>query len=325
MKKTMVIIAVCFVWISVLGNMFSLWYYGKLELGNRDSMKPYVVEQQDFTYLSRRIFTEHKNDIFINFVPLRIALRDYVSAQQVRISMYFEYLPSGSTIGINDSDEYAMASLVKVPTVMAVYKKIAEGELHKDQMLTVKTEDINQNFGTFWQQGVGAQITLQEAIEKTLIDSDNTTHNMLYNLLSIEDRRDIYSDLDIFFSANGPFVSAKSYSSILKNLYLSLYLSNADSNEILTYLSRSSYNTYLRAGVDSTVPFAHKMGVLNTVNGERISSDCGIVYLPQRPYVLCVLIFSEEAAPVETHMKYISRIIYEYISKINTVLPTDRP
>src|SRR3989338_7046252 len=66
-----------------------------------------------YTYLSKRIFAEKQNDILVHFVPLRAAISEYISKQKDEIGLYFEYLPSGTSIGINDRMAVRFASLIK--------------------------------------------------------------------------------------------------------------------------------------------------------------------------------------------------------------------
>lgn len=274
-----------------------------------------------YPFLANRLFAENKNDVFVNFMPLREAIREYIGKQQERISLYFEYLPSGSSIGVNDTTEYQMASLAKVPTIMAIYDKIRKGALSKEQVLTLEARHINKKYGTFWEKAVGTKITLKEAVEKTLIESDNTTHEMLYDLLTADDKARILQQLDIRIELDGKelnsFVSAKSYASILKSLYLASYLTQDDSNEILAVLSKSAFGGGIVAGIDSEVLVAHKTGTLERPDDTDIENDCGIVYVPKRPYILCVLASGEDAKKIDAHMTMLSRIIYTYLVQVN--------
>lgn len=274
-----------------------------------------------YPLLANRLFAENKNDIFVNFMPLRQALREHVSKQPEKISLYFEYLPSGSSIGINDTDEIEMASLAKLPTVLAVYDKIHKGELDRNQVLTVTDADIDTRYGTFWQKGVGAKLPLMEAVGMTLDESDNTTHNMLYHLLSVQNKVDIFQKLDIRVDLEGDalasFISAKSYSSILKSLYLSSYVPQAFSSEILTLMSKTVDAEGIDAGVEQGIPVAHKTGTLRRADGLDVYNDCGIVYVPKRPYVLCMLINGEDEKKAHDDMKFLSNMIYKYIIAVN--------
>ncbi|MEK7561683.1 MAG: serine hydrolase, partial [Patescibacteria group bacterium] len=157
---------------------------------------PSSVLAKQYPYLSKRIFIEDQNDFLINFIPLRNAMREYVNEQDGNVGAYFEYLPSGTSIGVNDSMEVKIASLVKVPVVMAIMKDVEKGKLSLDQKVTIKKEDLNRSFGDLWKKGAGATISIQEAIDLALIKSDNTASNILARTIS--DTRDSVLDaLDI--------------------------------------------------------------------------------------------------------------------------------
>lgn len=94
--------------ISILGNIF---LYSQLQ--GKSAVKE--IGHEDLPYLSKRIFVENQNDILINFIPLRRALREYVEKPENKVGVYFEYLPSGTSIGANEKEEVVLVSLSKVP------------------------------------------------------------------------------------------------------------------------------------------------------------------------------------------------------------------
>ena len=86
----------------------------------------------EYKFLSKRIFATNQNDILINFVELREKLRDYIDwYSDIQIGVYFEYLPSGISIGINDRTNFVSASLLKVPIAMGILKEIETGVIDK--------------------------------------------------------------------------------------------------------------------------------------------------------------------------------------------------
>lgn len=280
----------------------------------------------DYPLLSKRIFIESQNDIIVNFVELRKSLNEYAIKHHLdgnadtQFSMYFEYLPSGNSIGINEKSSFIAASLLKVPIIMGVYKYIETGKMKEDTMLTLKEADLDPNFGNLWKKGIGATISVADAVKLTLSDSDNTAKAVLFNNVPIQTLTDVYNYLDIpsDTDSNAPVVSSKNYSSILRSLYLSTYLSLDNSQKILSLLTTTPFNDKIAAGVPNDVKVAHKIGVHDTSNPKgSIYTDCGIVYATKRPYILCMMMRDSEDN-VRTHMKAISRIIYDYIKKANT-------
>lgn len=272
-----------------------------------------LPQAKDTTYpfLSKRIFAENQNDILINFTPLRQALREYIEKIPDPVGMYFEYLPSGTSIGINDKMELRLASLIKTPLVMGVYRQIEQKKISQDTTITLTQEDIDPKFGDVWKRGVGAQLSVREAIDLTLIKSDNTTANALLEVVPINVVDEVFDSLDIQTSEQGEvdLISPKNYSSIFRSLYLASYVSRDSSNEILDILSRTDFNDQIAAGVPKNITIAHKIGVYNRENAR---SDCGIIYVPKRPYLLCVMVKADETKAKE-HMQLISKMVYGYV------------
>lgn len=64
-------------------------------------------QQAKYDLLSRRVLIENPNDILLDFTPLKKELESYAAniAGKDKISLYFEYLPTGSSIGINEDKE----------------------------------------------------------------------------------------------------------------------------------------------------------------------------------------------------------------------------
>jgi len=306
--------------LSLIGNLyFALNFKGENSQTNKTEE---IQKQNDFQFLSKRIFVENQNDILINFIPLRQAMREYINKQEGKVGAYFEYLPSGTSIGVNDKVEIRLASLSKVPIVMSIFKKIERGQMSPSDMLVIEKNHLDQGFGTLWKRGEGAELSVQELIELTLIESDNTAYNVLLGHLTGQELNEVYRSLDISITVGTKEdekylrVSPKNYSSIFRSLYLSSFLSQNNSNHILEILTQTTFNDKIAAGVPDTIKVAHKIGTFEGVDTlQNVFIDCGIIYIPNRPYILCAFVLgtNEEA---QKHMLYISKAIHEYITNV---------
>jgi beta-lactamase class A len=128
----------------------------------------------------------------------------------------------------------------------------------------------------------------------------------------------VFDALDIPKHREGEYsvISPKNYSSILRSLYLSSYLRREDSNGILDILTQTKFNDKLPAGVPGKVLVAHKIGVFDENDaGQPVFSDCGIVYQPDRPYVLCIMVKADEAT-ARQHIQLLSKMVYGYVSQV---------
>lgn len=273
--------------------------------------------------LSPRVFAENPNDIIINFTDLRASLRSIAIKQNnMNLGVYFEYLPSGVSIGMNEKRNFITASLIKVPFIMGISKLIEAGQIKSDQVLTLKGEDLDPSFGSVWKRGEGATMTVDEAMSLTLTESDNTAALALNHLASVDPIRKVFDALDIpvDWSVNEPVVSAENYSSVFRCLYLSCYLAPVGSEHVLTLLTHTIFYDGIPAGVPKGIRVAHKIGVYDSPNSDkRVRLDCGIVYVPKRPYILCILGETDKAEVdnVVHVTQEISSTVYSYVSGVN--------
>lgn len=279
------------------------------------------LKENELPFLSKRIFTENQNDIIINFTSLRNTLKSYIENENGQVGLYFEYLPSGVSIGVNDRDEIKLASLSKVPLVMSILKKEERGLIKLDDAVILKKENLDSRFGTLWKKGEGSKLTVKELIEICLKESDNTAYEALFGLLTTNEVNEVYDYLDItiLFEGNNPLISPKSYSSIIRSLYLSSFLDVKNSDYVLEVLSDTLFKDKIPAGVPSHIKVSHKVGIFNDLDTKQnVYSDCGIVYIPQRPYILCIFVKNNEE-DARKHMTNLSKIIFTYVSIVKRI------
>ncbi len=271
--------------------------------------------RKQFPLLAPRILTDKPTDVLINFLPLRTSLNQYVAPFGDTFALYFEYLPTGTSIGINGTTDFPAASLIKVPGVMAYYRQLEDNGMSIDnQIVTIQEKEIDKGFGTLWMRGVGSSINLNEAVRLALVESDNTASYVIADHVSQKSFHEVYEGLDIDLTKKDGVIniSAKSYTSILKALYFASVLSKEHSQVILTMLSQTNFGDKLVAGVPQNVTVAHKIGIY----GDQLFQDCGIMYVPDRPYALCMISQAPEDV-TRTRMKEVSRMIYTYVAGVN--------
>jgi beta-lactamase class A len=207
------------------------------------------------------------------------------------------------------------ASLIKVPLTMNLYKAAELGKINLDKNVTITEQVIDNAYGDLWKRGVGTQITLREAAKLTLAESDNTAARIIFDqmrgALQEDDQSLVQLDIDQNLQNGQAVINAKSYTSILKSLYFASYVNRASSQEILDYLAQSTETNRLTKNLPKDIMVAHKKGVFNSHWAE---SDCGIIYLPHRPYAMCVMLgLPEDQA--NSAIASISKDIYDYVEK----------
>jgi len=274
------------------------------------------AEISNHNLLSKRIFLSKPNDILVNFEPMRAELRKELAYYDDKVSLYFEYLPTGTSMRFGDAKQLVAASLLKVPVSMELYRLAEMGKVNLDQEVPLKQEWLDTRYGELYKKGAGYTRTLRELVVIMLEDSDNTALNAVQSFVDDNDddaTKSVYDSLDVDFSSDrlSLAMSARAYASFMKCLYFSCYLSVDSSQEIMTYLTKSTYGITGRIGkyIPDSVTIAHKIGVA----GEAVQSDCGIVYVPNRNYILCIMLDEEQGRGGEV-IAQISKKVYDYVT-----------
>lgn len=211
------------------------------------------------------------------------------------VSVYFRALGDGAWFSVGDTELFSGGSLLKVPILIAALK-LAE---HDPQFLSRKVRvevpaDANQP--AFYKPREEAQNGREYAIEELLrlmiVHSDNRATLALDGYLDPGLVNDVMRDLGVGFHTGdmvGGNVSVLSYAGFFRVLYNASYLGREMSEKALEYLSQADFPQGLQAGIPPGVPAAQKFGEFGIAGGKVQLHDCGIVYHPSRPYILCVM------------------------------------
>jgi beta-lactamase class A len=279
--------------------------------------------QQDFGLLSPKVawldvdtFLAERTSWTISYQPLKPQINETLSnaGRSGDYGVYFEDLTTGAWMGINEKKQYLPMSLLKVPTMIAVLKKVEKGEVSLDQVVTLEEQDLNAVSGSLYKKGAGYNITVRDLLHTMIKESDNTA------LLTFNRRFLTYEELEEAKTAIGiradnetdTTISPKGYSNILRALYLSTYTRRPFSQIALSIMSDTDYNSQIPAGVPENVKVAHKVGF--DANG-GIYHDCGIVYVPNKPYLLCVMSKGTTFDEANQVISEISKKTYDYVEK----------
>lgn len=232
------------------------------------------------------------------------------------ISIYYRDLSNGPWYGINENENFAPQSLLKLPVAIS-YIKISEINSSILQNKILYSELIESNLKPEDDLIVGQEYEVEYLIERILILSDNISFNLLTSHISKEQLLKTHEDLGIVYPSNNTpsdFVSVRSYSSIFRVLYNSSYLYRKNSEYLLKILSQTEFKDGLVAGLPSDIVVSHKFGISNKENGDKQLHDCGIVYLTNKPYILCVMTKGKNLDELKTIIKEISATIYYSVS-----------
>lgn len=210
-------------------------------------------------------------------------------------AVYFRDLGDGPWALVNPTLRSIPASLLKVPTAIGVYRRAEKDPAFLSSKFKFGG-GVNANSAEHFQPlehvEPGKTYTMEELVRYMLQDSDNQALLMIGNAMDLRDLSDAYSDLgiDVPSSTSTAYtINVRTFASFFRVLYNASYLNQTDSEHMLSLLSQSAFPQGLEAGVPKNMTVAHKFGEYAPANGPKQLNDCGIIYKPHRPYILCVM------------------------------------
>lgn len=238
-----------------------------------------------------------------------------------RVSVYFKDLNNGPWFGVNYKANFSPASLLKVPIMIAYFKKaektpsILQKKIKLEQYIYKDVSPITKPTNPIM---IGNEYTLEELIERMIIESDNNALGLLKKNISQEDIDKVSRDLGVPTSRSlNDFMSVKDYSSFFKVLYNDSYLDTKYSEKALSILTRTEFKKGIQNPLPSNIVVADKFGERYIEGNTKYQlHNCGIVYYPNRPYLLCIMSEGKNYSLLEKTIQEISKTVYEDYKRI---------
>jgi beta-lactamase class A len=231
--------------------------------------------------------------------------QDQAAGDVTEASVYFSDFTTGQSATVNGNDKYYPSSLGKVPIMMAYYA-MAENTssiLDEENSYPADGPDLNtqQEIPPTDAITPGQEYTNEQLIEYMIKYSDNDAADVLTTLTTpaeLQGVQEVYSELQVpideeVTASTSDIMTPQQYAILFKTLYNATYLSRDDSEKALALLTQTTFTQGIVAGVPSSTVVAHKYGLASYLSGgvpyQWELHDCGIVYAPAHPYLLCVM------------------------------------
>lgn len=257
----------------------------------------------------------------LDFTPaLNTFVEDIKEKQNIsEMSVYYRDLNNGPVININGGEDYAPASLLKIP-IMISYLKWSEDKpsVLDEQIKYEKPIDVGytQQFAPSVPLVLGQTYTARQLLENMIKYSDNQALVLLYQRLPKSYQQDLYTLVGVnpnIVADASATLTIRQYSIFFRILFNASFLSRTNSEYALSLLSQSSFNRGVRSGVPEDILISHKFGERKTGDDLQQFHDCGIVYYPNHPYLLCVMTRGTETGPLIDTIAKTSDFVYKKI------------
>jgi len=323
-KKVIVISSLVLVSFSA-GFIFSLYLFPKI----KQNITKETRNNYNYKYINplleceSSIVSQDKNSTSLEN-SIEFIISQQISNGNISFaSIYYRDLNSGPWFGVNEEEYFSPASLIKVPVLMAYLKEAEDNPsiLEKKITNTKKFDYSQQNITPTQTIQKDKEYTIGDLLERMIIYSDNAAYELLLDNIDNTKIFNVYKDLDVDISKvqqnpNGNIITVRAYASFFRILFNASYLNGEMSEKALDILTKTQYYKGLVAGVPENITIAHKFGERQYLpSKEKQLHDCGIVYLPGKPYLICVMSRSTDFNNAANFIKQVSKAVYDSISK----------
>lgn len=239
------------------------------------------------------------------------------------IAVYFRDLKNGPWFGINENTTFTPSSLLKVPLMMDILKRAEhDASLLRKKIRYEGREDITQQqfFKPKETLRPGSWYTVDNLIFRMIAYSDNNATRLLDANNGLDRIRDFMAELNIPFDVRKTeeCITVRDYSAFFRVLFNASYLNHDMSEKALNYLSRSTFEHGIRAGLPPGTTAATKFGEFSSTKDgvmEYQLSESGIVYYPDHPYLLGIVTKGPYHDSLPAVIAEISHAVYREVDR----------
>jgi hypothetical protein len=296
---------------------------------------PRIVREDSsqYKFINPILWEVTDKSLYVNeFKDLVGSLNSFVSSAKNSgtadsVSIYYRDMNTGHWTGINEDEKYEPASMLKVLLMMSALQV----SLEKPGFLSEKFHyagpiDTNQTYKPTDNLPAGSY-SIQELIDAMVTYSDNGAAETLGTVPEIRAEYDreyqIFHLPDVASSTPMDYMSPRSYSVLYRSLYNGAFFPEDLSEQVLELLADTTFTEGIVSGVPKGVVVSHKFGEYGLMDQHGSVSDlqlhdCGIVYYPKHPYLLCIMTKGKSYTQLSSVIEGISKTVYTYVQNANS-------
>ena len=251
------------------------------------------------------------------------SLESYLSSLPIEVEVSIKAERYGGAILFqqNANKKVPSASIIKIPILIELLKKVENGGLKWNEDYILQAEDIVGGAGNLQEQKPGFKISIKELAEKMIILSDNTATNILIRKVGMDKVNDFIAaqkltqtilqremmDFEAIKEGRQNYTSAADMNQLYKNLLDGQLLSPKGTKRTLKLLTRCADTSTIPRLLPKRLKIAHKTGTLDYLRG-----DAGIIYTKGTPIILSVFVEKfDSIAQAEEIIGMVAKLILE--------------
>ena len=267
----------------------------------------------------------------------RQEIEDYADDHEGTAGVYVQDVKGGFGYGVNPDETFFGASVMKIPLLVAVFRKIDEGEISLED--SVETEPGDWAGGAGWLQWEepGESHLVQDYLWMMMTQSDNVATNAMLRLVGgPEYVNEVARDLgapDTFLYQKVTSERAavmeldntttpRDMATILGKISTGTAASPESCQEMIEIMSQNYLQSSIKDGLPEDVEAAKKGGWLY-----KVYDEAGIVWHEDRPYVIAIFSKhgSEDVEDGKALLRGISKAVYKAQDGSESSEPEDDP
>jgi beta-lactamase class A len=260
---------------------------------------------------------------------LQKRLAEIAKSANGKVGVCAAAIETGQMVSLNESDHFAMQSVVKVPISMAVLKKVEEGKLKLDEKIGVTKDDMvpaNMHSPLRDANPNGFEMTVRELIRQAISESDGTASDVLQRIAGGGKGVQAYID-SIGLKGIHIELTHKEFSGkfdlqyvnwatpagavdLLKKLYGGQGISKENRELLLKFMTESNNPpNRMLAGLPKGTAVAHKTGSGGTQNGiTSATNDIGIITMPNGDHIALAVFVGDAKVDLPARENVIAQI-----------------
>jgi beta-lactamase class A len=254
------------------------------------------------------------------------AVRDTEAGLDGILGLALKDLKTGKTVLINEREVFPQASSIKIAILLEAFKQAEEGRLKLDEFIALEESRKVAGSGVLFYLGrPSLSLSIRDIAVLMVVLSDNTATNLLIDKVGMEavnKRMDALGlaktrlrrrmmDLKAAGEGRENVSTPFEMMTLLEKIWKGDILKEPFRKDLLDILAIPK-DSPLRSGVPDGIDVAEKPGEL-----EAVRCDSGIVMLPGRPYILCVMTtYLKRDAAGNPAIAKLSRLAFEHFSRL---------
>lgn len=230
-------------------------------------------------------------------------------------AVYVRDFRLGEWFSLNEDGHFHPASMIKIVALITVLRMEEENPGFLDKQFSfTPPPGIPQQTYTANSIQPGKPYSVRELLRYMIQYSDNNATYVINTNMNVNTFMRVFSDLGLENPnvADRNFqMTAHDYSVFWKALYNSAYLNIKNSELAMSWLTETSFDKGIAAGLPKGTKVAHKFGEWGDGVGGHELHDAGIVYLEGLPYMVVIMTKGTKMETLPEVVSSIAKTVHE--------------